>query len=98
MKLLELLITVQLQQPTDFVKCMSASDNRLACGTFDACIYLFEINTGRQVFRINKAHKATVSAISYDRDNTRIISGSFDKTVKIWNLDGSLIFEIGGFQ
>lgn len=90
-------MTAQLQQTTDFVKCMSAADNRLVCGTFDACIYMFETNTGRQILRINKAHKATVSAISYDRDNTRIISGSFDKSVKIWNLDGSMIFVIDGF-
>ena len=44
--------------------------------TFMSHIYLFHLFTG---------HSALVLSVCFSRDGTRIVSGSRDKTVRIWN-------------
>lgn len=61
------------------------------------------------MLKIPHAHKAAVSVITYDEENERFLTGGmcelvsnifigFDKKVKVWNLDGTTVFEIGGFR
>jgi WD40 repeat protein len=47
---------------------------------------------------VKNAHKAAVSVVAYDDDNNRFITGGFDKKVKLFNFDGTIVFEIGGFR
>jgi WD40 repeat protein len=44
--------------------------------TFMSHIYLFHLFTG---------HSNVVTSVCFSRDGTRIVSGSYDKTVRIWN-------------
>lgn len=65
--------------------------------SFDQTISVFEAATGRTIMKIPKAHKATISVIAHDPDNSRFITGGFDKRVKVWNNDGTIVYEISGF-
>ena len=38
-----------------------------------------------------KGHNATVSSVSFSPDGTKIVSASYDDTIKIWHRDGRLI-------
>ena len=44
--------------------------------TFMSHIYLFHLFTG---------HSEGVSSVCFSADGTRIVSGSYDQTVRIWN-------------
>jgi WD40 repeat protein len=66
--------------------------------SFDRSISVFDTSSGKKIVRIPNAHHAAVSVIAYDDDSQRIISGGFDKRVKIWNQDGTVIFDVEGFK
>ena len=44
--------------------------------TFMSHIYLFHLFTG---------HSEAVSSVCFSTDGSRIVSGSYDETVRIWN-------------
>ena len=44
--------------------------------TFMSHIYLSQLFTG---------HSSSVTSVCFSPDGTRIVSGSWDKTVRIWN-------------
>ncbi|KIK33089.1 hypothetical protein CY34DRAFT_729064 [Suillus luteus UH-Slu-Lm8-n1] len=55
---------------------ISASEKRLGVGDCE----------------IFKGHSRQITCIDISADNTLLVSGSFDKTVRIWNLDtGKLV-------
>jgi WD40 repeat protein len=55
-------------------------------GKLRAC----EVETG--ILRTFKGHSNEISSIDISADNTRLASGSFDKTARIWNMDtGELV-------
>jgi len=43
-------------------------------------------------------HEGAISAVTYDNDNNWVITGSFDRTVKIWAGDGKQVNKIDGFS
>ena len=36
---------------------------------------------------VKKVHDAAVTAVGYDSDSNRVITGSFDRRIKVWNID-----------
>ena len=52
-----------------------------------AHIYDFEDPKYKRVKTESDMHEAAVTAVAYDGDNNRIISGSFDRTAKMWTTD-----------
>ncbi|PRP83851.1 hypothetical protein PROFUN_08882 [Planoprotostelium fungivorum] len=94
-ELLEVVTIVRMSG--EFVRCMLYHDNRIVTGSFDRSISIFDSSNGRRTLKISNAHKAAVSVMTADEDNNRFITGGFDKKVKIWNWDGTVVFEIGGF-
>lgn len=49
---------------------------------------------------IREAHDASISCMVYgkDADNSWLITGSIDRVVKLWSLDGNLIQRFDGFS
>jgi WD40 repeat protein len=94
--MLEEVATITLPSPSDLVRCINTFNGRLLCGSFERALCLFE-TSGRPILKIQKAHKAAISVIAYDQDNSRFLSGGFDKKVKIWNQDGTIVSELAGF-
>ncbi|KAJ3043664.1 hypothetical protein HDV00_004437 [Rhizophlyctis rosea] len=49
---------------------------------------------------ISNAHDAAISCMVYgkDQDNSWLITGSFDRMVKLWSLDGNLLQRFDGFS
>jgi WD40 repeat protein len=49
---------------------------------------------------IKDAHDAAISTLVYgkDADNSWLITGSYDRMVKLWSLDGNLMQRFDGFS
>ena len=46
----------------------------------------------------DNCHEGAISAVTFDPDNNWIITGSFDRCVKIWAGDGKKVADIDGFS
>lgn len=56
----------------------------VATGTLNGYMLLWNIDNGR-ILRETKAHEASVDGVRFSSDGLRIISGSRDKTIAIWD-------------
>ena len=69
----------------------------LASGSDHGCssIVLWDVSTWSQRMKI-QSHKAAVTAIVDLQDNRSLISGSYDKTINVYNLndDGKMLFNL----
>ncbi|KAL0954030.1 hypothetical protein HGRIS_005184 [Hohenbuehelia grisea] len=61
-------------------------DARIASGSDDGTIRLWNLTTGKQlaIFKI-KGHKNKIKSVAFSPDGTRIASGSDDGTIRIWD-------------
>ena len=78
------------------IKEFSSKDRGLACVEFsedgrtifaggnDQVIYEYDTNTGKVVRQL-KGHKHLVRSLHLDSANNRIVSGSYDMSVKVWD-------------
>jgi WD40 repeat protein len=72
---------------TDWVRCIKRlSSNLIASGDWNGKIIVWNWLTGEQIFNLT-GHKSTLNFNSLDlNDDQTLISGSWDKTVKFWNI------------
>ncbi|TNN18986.1 Vegetative incompatibility protein [Schistosoma japonicum] len=93
----------QLQGHTDVVRCLVSFENRVFSGGFDGQIIIYDTcgkldPTTRILLRIPRAHDGIISCLvkansTYDYQKL-VISGSFDRLVKIWNDEGQLMYTV----
>jgi WD40 repeat protein len=62
----------------------SLDGRRLATGSFDRTIKLWDTTTGEEVFTL-RGHTAGVLRVAFSPDGQRIASGSIDLTVRVWD-------------
>ncbi|XP_071959328.1 uncharacterized protein [Antedon mediterranea] len=91
---------------TDIVKCIVCHESRVYSAGYDSKLIIYDSSSypGHRglspVFINHKAHEAGISTLVLVKDtenNTWLITGSFDKVVKIWSQDGKLTHRLDGF-
>jgi len=60
-------------------------NNRLATGGTDNRIWIWDLETRQAVTQL-VGHTGTVASLACDRSGATLVSGSYDTTVRIWNL------------
>ena len=74
-----------------------SNEKLVASGSLDATIRIWNIKRRQLAVNPLKGHNNSISAIAYSPDGTRLISGSDDKTVRIWNSEtGQLLSTLSG--
>jgi guanine nucleotide-binding protein subunit beta-2-like 1 protein len=56
-------------------------------GSWDGCLRLWELKSGDCQKRF-AGHERDVLSVAFNANNTKIVSGSRDKTIKLWNVLG----------
>ncbi|ORY40968.1 WD40 repeat-like protein [Rhizoclosmatium globosum] len=97
--------SVSSSDHTDVVSCLVACEGRCFSAGYDRKIVIYDIpHHGdlklKPVKIISNAHDAAISCMVYgkDADNSWLITGSFDRIVKLWSLDGNLLQRFDGFS
>ncbi|TFK31228.1 hypothetical protein BDQ12DRAFT_694405 [Crucibulum laeve] len=76
--------------------CIEFKDDLIVSGSNDCMIKLWSATTG-ECLRTLVGHDALVRALSFDPRSGRLVSASYDKTVKVWDLgSGKMVREFKG--
>jgi WD40 repeat protein/serine/threonine protein kinase len=62
----------------------SPDGRRLASGSSDNTVKIWDVSTGQELFTL-KAHTKAISGVAFSPDGRRLASASGDNTVKIWD-------------
>ncbi|KAJ3413079.1 hypothetical protein HDV05_008533 [Chytridiales sp. JEL 0842] len=97
--------SISAQVHNDVVSCMISCEGRFYSAGYDKKIVIYEFpHHGDQKLNVAQiipnAHDAAISCMVYgkDADNSWLITGSFDRVVKLWSLDGNLLQRFDGFS
>jgi WD40 repeat protein len=87
-----------LTNHSKFVNCVRFSPNGekfLSVGS-DKLGFLYDGKTGEKIGQLDpsKQHSLSIYACSWSPDNSKIVTCSSDKTLKIWNADGSFVKDL----
>ncbi|XP_043925379.1 vegetative incompatibility protein HET-E-1-like [Protopterus annectens] len=90
----------------DVVSCVVCLDTRIYTAGYDRHLIIFETSSYPQsqaltVVSCNpRAHDAGITdmLLVRERDNTRLLTGSFDKTVRVWSQDGQMVQKLSIFS
>ncbi|XP_048258792.1 uncharacterized WD repeat-containing protein alr3466-like [Haliotis rufescens] len=93
------------REHTDIVRNIVCYESRIYSAGYDKKLVIYDSsytgdNSLEAVFINPQAHDAGISCLLLARDNennTWILTGSFDKSVKIWSLDGKLVHKLDNF-
>jgi hypothetical protein len=72
---------------------LAAFGNRLALGTMNGQLHLFEFkDNSLKLTRTIAAHQSVITCVNFSHDGQLLVTSSWDKTAKIWNTEtGELV-------
>ncbi|XP_050413765.1 uncharacterized WD repeat-containing protein alr3466 [Patella vulgata] len=90
---------------TDIVRNIICNESRIYSAGYDQKMVIYDSsytgdNSLEPIFINHQAHDAGISCLLLARDNennTWILTGSFDKSVKIWSVDGKFVHKLDNF-
>ncbi|MGH7140987.1 MAG: WD40 repeat domain-containing protein, partial [Pirellulales bacterium] len=75
------------KRPGRTLSLVFCGDNRLASGSSDNLIRLWDLASGGEQLEL-VGHTGSVSALAWHAERSLLVSGSFDTTVRLWDLSG----------
>lgn len=83
---------------TSSVSDIEFDDTLLLVASYDNSVICYDLETGREQCRY-VGHISAVLSIDFDRDLNLLITGSADRSVKIWHIDSSqLVNSLTGYH
>lgn len=96
------------KEHSDIVKCVVCYESRVYSGGYDQRFIVYDSTFSYKgnkslsvVTKVPKAHDAGIICMCLARDsdnNTWVLSGAFDKVVKVWSQDGQVMHKFDGFS
>ena len=67
--------------------CFSRDGSQIACGSdLDGAFHLWDAASGKLALRVNGQHASTVSSVLLTSHGDRVLTGSYDRLVKSFDL------------
>lgn len=94
------------REHTDIVRCIVCHESRAYSAGYDQKLIIYDTSyTGEKrmspVVTTPTAHEAGIICLLLVKDNENnmwVVTSSFDKTVRIWSMDGKLVHKLDGFS
>ena len=83
----------RLKGHEDAIYALSFSRERLATGSLDHTVRLYDVKNAFRLIKVLKDHDDKVEAVSFSPDGRRLVTGSWDKRILLYDRDGNLIRE-----
>ena len=89
-----------INEHTNIVRCVLTSESRIYSAGYDGTLVIYDchytgVESAIKCFKNKTAHDAGISSLIVEKDNIEnyiyLVTGSFDKTLKIWTNDGSIL-------
>ncbi|KAI5736549.1 hypothetical protein M8J76_004540 [Diaphorina citri] len=68
--------------------CILPDNCTMLVGCWDSCVVIYDVECGRIVTEL-AGHEDAISCVAWDEKRKRLISGSWDCTVRVWNTGAS---------
>jgi len=68
-----------------FAMATSPDGKRVAFGSTDQMLRLWDVATGRPIGDPLRGHESRVTSVAFSPDGKRLVSGSVDKTLRLWD-------------
>ncbi|KAI0216707.1 hypothetical protein LSAT2_031314 [Lamellibrachia satsuma] len=93
------------REHTDIVRCIVCHESRAYSAGYDQKLIIYDtsLTSDRMspVVTTPSAHEAGIICLLLVKDNENnmwVVTSSFDKTVRIWSMDGKLVHKLDGFS
>ncbi len=83
----------RLKGHTNHIYALSFSSDRLASGSDDNTVRLYDVNDDFRLIKVLRDHKNWVCAVSFSPDGRYLVTGSYDKRILLYDKDGNFIKE-----
>ena len=82
----------------DYIRGIVCSETKIYTSSYDRRLVVYDSEFPDTKFQtVQSAHMGAISVLARDSDNNLLMTGSFDKTVKTWTADLSMLQEFTGF-
>ena len=75
------------------IYALSFSRERLATGSDDHTVRLYDVKNDFRLIKVLKDHEDEVRAVSFSPDGRHLVTGSNDKRILLYDMDGNFIRE-----
>ena len=97
--------SIVCSEHSDIVSCVVSCEGRFYSVGYDRKIVIYDVSHHGDLKlypsrSIKEAHDGAITSLVYgkDADNSWLITGSVDRVVKLWSLDGNLMQRFDGFS
>eukprot|EP00002_Diphylleia_rotans_P033367 TRINITY_DN7090_c0_g1_i1.p1 TRINITY_DN7090_c0_g1~~TRINITY_DN7090_c0_g1_i1.p1 ORF type:complete len:812 (-),score=137.18 TRINITY_DN7090_c0_g1_i1:340-2775(-) len=83
---------------TDVVRAIICFEGKIYSASYDRAMCIYDSENPKRYTLVPNRHAAGITLLAFDSDNNWIISGSFDRTIRVWSLDCKLLHRFDNFE
>ena len=86
---------LKLQKFGEVISSVDFYEDKVAVGSWDNAIYLWDLDTDKVIKPLEQKHTDAIHSVAFSSDGSKVISSSFDKTIRLWHIGNDSLHLIG---